>query len=189
MAFYVNDWFGLGHTEDLLRVWDVPLITWDLLAKSNGNKYAAADDNFISEQYIWIQFLKKSEYYQNLPSNKMEPLNRKALKLSEESLAGNTVLCTADLLGFDSLKYPNKIYATSDNHYKYYLYTHSDWKKLYNRYCDGDLEKDSQYYHDKRMRLRYILFGYLGILLVGLHRRAPLLYRILREIYRKLTGR
>lgn len=134
--FAVNDWFAFGLREDLLLIWDVPLMEETNLRVRDGAKLASWEDNIVAEMHIWSKFLQKSPYYHDLHFHSMYDLNNTNKTYSEKSIADNLVLYTADLLAVDSYKFPGKNYVRRD-FMRFTCYTHTDWKVLYNKYCGG----------------------------------------------------
>jgi hypothetical protein len=130
--FNPSDWFTFGFTTDLLKIWNVPLL-------SIKNEYLIVEgcidqENFLSaEQYIWTSFVKK---YLNINFESIYSYSEELLKLSNMIFANNLIFLNTNLIPINSPKYDNESFFIIKMKLDYY-YSFNDWKKLYNQYCNG----------------------------------------------------
>ena len=133
LPYNVSDWFYLGLTNDLIKLFDIPLIdTFNLV--SHGNDYPHAEDNLGNEQAIWVSCLRK---YRDVDFNNSIDLREKTKRESEIALANNFVIVSGKDLGLYSFKYGMNSYLRNPL-LSIDTYTHNDWKKLYNKYGGGE---------------------------------------------------
>jgi hypothetical protein len=119
------DWFFAGLTQDLLEIWDIPLMPkeWFQWFTQSGRlklDTLTADQNcrFDPEEYIWSRFLSKHKQIQFDHSFDVTDAN---LQSSEQYVARNLQIFPNKFLGIDSLSHPQlgKVlpfsYSTHDN--------------------------------------------------------------------------
>ena len=157
-----NDFFALGLREDVLMLWDAPLIDMSLPIEKRLQRIPFSKSGYArGEMHPYLSFLKKSPYYRKLfkceqledaisvlgecsyyqGGNchlKIKGFSELSKIISEKMIADNLVPISFDLLGINSLKY-NKIGGYYPVHNAMRYYTFNEWKILYNRYCDGKL--------------------------------------------------
>ena len=128
--FDTCDWLFFGLTEDIKNIYDVPFVKESDMRGVKTNGGYPAEENFSTEQYLWLNFLRKYEdvcfpsYSYNTPE---------ALALSEKSYAENAIMVPAHKAGFLSLKMPHAAYGAR-SFLSQGLYTFNEYKKMYNRY-------------------------------------------------------
>ncbi|MFZ5830272.1 MAG: WavE lipopolysaccharide synthesis family protein [Planctomycetota bacterium] len=133
-----SDWFFFGRREDMLRLWNIPLqpepetSRWfetrprpepDLIP-SNLFRYAP-------EQYLWVSCLRT---HGEVRFEHCHDFSHDPIRLTEMSFANNLVLLEPWQLRVRFLKYQihPQDWPT--------LYTHGDWLRMYQRYCDSSLQ-------------------------------------------------
>jgi len=89
-----------------------------------------AEENFGTEQYLWLNFLRK---YRNVYFPYCSYNTPEALALSEKSYAENAIMVPAHKAGFFSLKMPHAAYSARP-FLSQGLYTFNEYKEMYNRY-------------------------------------------------------
>jgi hypothetical protein len=169
--FWLSDWFHFGRTEDLLNVFDIPLIRGNVVAPDSHGVVRKMDSLLSGEQYMWFSFLSK---YRKIPFTHMMDTGSDNIATSEKYFANNCIFLTARRAGIKSLKSPGAIYARtpalSDNG----LYTFTDYKRLLNRYAGARLCIIPNPIEELIYAVAYPLRGYLG------NRHPELLNRIRR---------
>lgn len=145
--FYVCDFFFFGYKEDVLKVWDIPLIDDTKLKLNDKGTHIGYYENYGAEQFLWLGFLRK---YQDVKCDFCQDISENAIKRSEESFASYCILLPAHKAGVSSLKIGKAGYMARPSAVG--LYTYDDWKKMYNKYCDGD-ERIYFYYTKKAIYL------------------------------------
>ena len=135
-VFLMSDWFEIGRTEDLLKFWDLPLQQEKDMRHEKG-KIPRFEDNLIAESYLWTMLCRNDPKYADILGERFNPsqVNERTIELYEESIAENFVLFNGEQLGLNSYKLPNKNYVRRDFG-KAACYTHSEWKKMYNKFVD-----------------------------------------------------
>lgn len=132
-AFHPSDWWHFGLREDVLNLWELPLAGPEL-ARWYETRPAPATQTepwllyrYTGEQYFWLQFLRK---HGDVPFEHKTDWTRGAIALSELTLANNLVMAELTQLDLAFPKYPMPLLEW------YTCYTHGDWERLYQRYCD-----------------------------------------------------
>ena len=125
------DWWFFGRREDVLSLWDIPLLNKQTFfwGRQKGG-LCSYDENLHEENYLMCYFLNKYikfDYFNDeLPVLK---------NIYVKALAYNFIVVNTKMFGCESLKYP---YALSEEMYlSHYVYGYADWLKLYKQYCDG----------------------------------------------------
>ena len=135
-AFYLCDWFFFGEKNDIEYIWDIPLIEESSLHQRPADGLYYMDDNFGNEQYLWMGFLNK---FMKVDIVNGKTLNKKILEESEKSYANCCIFLTAKKAQIKSLKIKESGYGARPCFSNAGLYTTNEWKKLYNKYGNGNL--------------------------------------------------
>jgi len=137
MPFHPSDWFFFGRADDLRDLWDIPLAP-----EPETSRWCRDDDRdqvpflggrtarFAPEQTMWLGLLRKHGDY---PCDHMTDVSRRAIELTELTIANNLVLESPARLG---LKYLKNRRGTIWDFETFAVYTHAEWRRLYRRYCD-----------------------------------------------------
>jgi hypothetical protein len=134
--FNVCDWFFFGLTEDVINVFDIPLVNKQFTRKNNtGDEYVVYNP-YSPEQYIWFNFLSK---YKQIFFNDLEDISNDNIKLSERYFANNCILLSSKRAGIKWLKFPGAAYAQMPCLSNSGLYTFNEYKKLLNKYANNNL--------------------------------------------------
>lgn len=133
--FFICDFFFFGFTEDLIKVWEIPLIDEKSQKKRPGTDNIGYYENYGAEQFLWLGFLRK---YQNVECKNCQDISNNAIERSEISFASYAILMPAQTLGLYSLKIGKGGYLAKASNTG--QYTYDDWKELYNRYCNGKIK-------------------------------------------------
>ncbi len=132
--FCVSDWFTFGLTEDVQKIWDIPLAPepdntlWfrthpypDGVSERDSMRYR-------TEQYIWLSFLRK---YVEVPCEHQWDYGEHNRELHELSFANNLIVLHPREIGIKFVKYGIGLGGWAN------FYTHSEWQELYKKYCDS----------------------------------------------------
>lgn len=134
--YTTSDWFFFGLTEDLIDIFDIPLIT-TAVTKDNGDGNSITVANpFFPEQYIWVKFLSK---YKTIDFKHSEDVSNDNLILTERYLANNCILLNAGQIKINWLKNPGGAYAQMPSLSNSGLYTFNEYKGLLNKYANNNL--------------------------------------------------
>ncbi len=132
------DWFYFGLREDVLNIFDIPLVYGEYIQKHehDDNKEKKCISPYSGEQYIWVTFLSK---YKKINFKHLRDISNDNIEESERYFANNTILITAKMAGINSIKYPNAVYSQipclSDNG----IYTWTNYKRMLNKYTPNKL--------------------------------------------------
>lgn len=135
--FNIADWIYAGLTEDLVMLFDIPLLSMDKVVVRDGCEYPYLPDNIGAEQWIWTRCLEKKIPGFSFFGWRCD--NKEILQESEISIAQNFILVSARKMGITSQKCGNCGYAALPI-FSSGLYTFCEWKRLYNRYGGGKLK-------------------------------------------------
>lgn len=155
ILFALEDWFDFGLTEDIKKLWNVPLQKREDLIYKNG--VADWEDNLVAENYIWTYIMRQDKTIGCKLGDYRGKISYTTnnLELYEQSLAKYTVLYDGETLGLNSLKYPNQNYVRRD-FAKASCYMHFEWQKMYRKYCDSS-EKINFAIKDRLDIITYII--------------------------------
>ena len=134
--YSICDWIQIGLSEDIIELYDVPLVDIDSIPRREGMKYIYSADYFGAEQYLFHSLLDRH----GLPVKLYSRTDGEGDLYQKNSLgiAMNMVLLSARQMGVKSLKYPGRMYAIEPILSLGY-YTFGEWKELYNEYGGGNL--------------------------------------------------
>ncbi|WP_439625415.1 WavE lipopolysaccharide synthesis family protein [Gemmata sp.] len=134
LSYSPSDWFHFGLTADVLTLWDVPLDVGNGVGLHFANRPRPSPDRmpdfvyqFIPEQYIWINCLRKFGPLEVAHLGDRRPGHS---RLSELTFANNFIMADERILGVWFRKYP--FHPSSRCGYMF----HDEWKMLYREYCD-----------------------------------------------------
>lgn len=136
MPFCNCDWLFFGLTEDLLNIFDIPLLRKDLPMKTADGTIRQVEGLFNAEQYIWFSFISK---YKKIPFEYSYDISHDNIATSEKYFANNCIFLTSRMAGVDSFKYPGIQYARTPCLSHIGLYTFTDYKRMLNKYTDAKL--------------------------------------------------
>lgn len=132
-AFHPSDMAAFGKTEDLKRLWDVPLPGWG--SELPPRERASIDPcllskrfvRMLSEQYLWTECLRLASGFEVDPA----AVNAPAMwETSEKTIANNFTIVRRAQFGLLLPKHPFQQGTWSS------LYTYRDIAELYRKYCD-----------------------------------------------------
>lgn len=138
--FHPGDWVFFGLREDILKIWDIPLLPEPESSKWFYNHelteqqktltpYSHFRCRYCPEQYIWSTFLKK---YMNFNFDNLFDITEENIELTNISFANNLVIISDKDYGIKFVKWDTKY---EDN-----IYYFMDWLELYKKYCAPDLK-------------------------------------------------
>jgi len=136
--YHASDWFFFGLTEDLMEMFDVPLVLQKGLQRTNREGVVCeVGTPFSCEQYVLTNFLKKKGW--NIHFETMDDLSHDNIGLYEKYIANNSILLTARRAGLDWLKFPGAAYAQIPAFSNTGMYTFNEYKRLLNKYAGTNL--------------------------------------------------
>jgi hypothetical protein len=130
--YHPSDLAFFGKTSDLLKLFDIPLMTaeeayWDV-TNSRFNRY-------VPEQYLFINCLRKNGLEVNC--NFYNDCSKENIEATERFFASNFIFLTFEQF---NLKPTTQTFSMKvhPNAFKS-CYTHIDWQRLYQKYVDTSL--------------------------------------------------
>lgn len=130
--FHPSDLAFFGKTLDLLKLFDIPLMTkeeayWDV-ANSRFNRY-------VPEQHLFINCLRKNGF--EVKCDFYNDCNEADIEQTERLFASNFIFLTFEQFNLN----PTKQTFNMKVHPNAFLscYTHIDWQYLYKKYVDSSL--------------------------------------------------
>ncbi len=137
MPLHPSDWIFFGETLDVLNIWNIPLIS-----EKEKNYFTEASPcshlfwknlkaRFFPEQFIWESFVMK---HVKIKCQHAVDSSPEMILLSEAILADNLVVLSPSQLGVDISKIKVKSHYLPNR-----IYTHQDWRRLYNTYCNAKI--------------------------------------------------
>lgn len=134
--FNISDWIFFGLTEDLINIFDIPLLDEEILKKDKqGNEFSVINP-ITAEQYIWTKFLSK---YVDIKLNSINDISNNNIELSERYFANNCIFLNAKQAGIFWQKAPGTIYTQTPALSDSGLYTFNEYKKLLNKYASNHI--------------------------------------------------
>lgn len=133
--FHFSDWVHFGLTEDILKMWDIPLDKKKNTTTFLPNNYA---NNLTVEQYIMIEVLKKTNKFPIIEDyNVSRDVNLDLLKLEEGILINNFIMLPPSKWKILLNKAPYSSMIKKDKYpkfnKKYYFFTEEDIKIIQNK--------------------------------------------------------
>lgn len=145
-----SDWFFFGLKEDLISIWDVPLL------EDNEMNLEAPISKLMAEQYIWLNLINK---FKKIKINNKSNLSIEEIENSEKIFANNLILLEPDQIKLKSLKFANKNQILEPES----LYTYWQWLSIYEKYSHGKL---SVFLKIKSVYFNFISEFYYYLLLI-----------------------
>ena len=135
--FHVSDFCFFGLTEDLIDLFDIPLVDKEEQNYFLEHKGIKNPNNFIcryaAEQTIMINWLKK---YKNIDCKYYNDNSEKNIKLTEQFIVNNFILLNWKQFDINTLKfYLTKLKSRLEANI---CYTYLDYTKLYKKLCDNE---------------------------------------------------
>lgn len=132
--FHYSDFFFFGLTEDLLKIWDIPLAKQDeqefFYSKNHYHFYKIAqlcDSKYVPEQHIIGSFVRKYYYKPFFFTHSYDLRNA---KLSDRILVNNFIIHDNFTIGFRFEKYDFRYNKKLSRLYLSH-YNHFDWLCMY----------------------------------------------------------
>lgn len=155
--FHVSDFFYFGLTEDLLKIWDIPLFT-DFIQIDKSELYAGYPYHRLScEQRLFLSALKHS-FGLDYNVKFLTDYDRNLKKISKLTFANNFVVASADQvgLGLSSKFISHRRFKQTSQKITYLDYFR--WRCLYQEYCDNNFEIKHQFYLKTKLSLLRLFF-------------------------------
>lgn len=129
--FHMGDWYYFGLKEDLYELWDLPLCKLSAANKEKGKIF------YNAHRYLITSFIRK---HMPLKFDVARDINCRNRELYGRIMAENFVIVELKEFGLVSYKYPKSFHKCLSNQLWHYWasFTFNDWKKLYNKYCNGN---------------------------------------------------
>lgn len=142
LPFHIADFSFFGLTEDLIKLYDIPLVTEEeFLWFATHTEFASgfyAKNRYTAEQHIWINCLRKDGV--DVKCQHAANVNDEIEEQAERFLINNFYPIPAPRYGMDS----SKEYLKSKNRFNINnftdFYTKYEWLVLYKKYCDSSLK-------------------------------------------------
>lgn len=134
--FSMSDWFYFGLTEDLINIFDIPLMSEENIKGDKVDGMYSIANNYSTEQWLWLSLIFK---YRKIPFFHYLDVSGNNIELSERYLANNSIIISARRAGVNSLKYPGGSYAQIPCLSYSGLYTFNEYKGLLNKYANNKI--------------------------------------------------
>jgi len=163
VAFHLSDFFYFGLTEDLLSLWDLPLI--HDFEPSSSNPLSPCYPNYLIDctQLFWLLALQKFS-----PSITLEHLldsSQGKITQSECCYANNLIIASPEDLGLGlGEKFSNGKARISREKGKCAHLQFTEWQTLYKKYCDANFKVAVSTKYNLSLllnRMRYVYPSYL----------------------------
>jgi WavE lipopolysaccharide synthesis len=132
-CFHPSDFVQFGITEDVKKLWDIPLINYEEANWFAGTNWLLS--RYMSEQHIWVKALEKNGCIINFKDRSDNSLEN--IIATEQSLANNFVLLSYWQFGIKALKLPLSRWIVKGNWLS--CYTFASWQQVYKTYCDDSI--------------------------------------------------
>ena len=152
-CYWFCDWVQFGLKSDLINIWDVPNPTSKAINGTDTtleNLYFAKFLGF-NEIYVWNSFLRKNVAFRY---QHVKECSEFAISNTEQSFVNNLVLLELEQFGVESVKYFNRKNYWKENNVLLWVmcYSHSEWLKLYEQYCDPLIDIPDDYEFSLKMK-------------------------------------
>ena len=143
--FHISDWFHFGCKEDLLLLWDIPIISdedYDIYNYGLEGAYSGLwmSSRYSAEQYILFNSVIKK--YKNVNFDNMLDFNSENIGFSERFIANNFILKAPKSLGFLIYKEPYKQQIEGYEHFLEdqpgCLIDEDEFGVIYKKYSSGE---------------------------------------------------
>ncbi len=163
MAFHVSDFFFFGLNTDLIKLFDIPLLSTVEANWFESSNFLNLRSRYANEQYLLVSMIYK--ILKKRPIQHAFDLSEEVLYKHDQMLAKNFLLLTNRDLGFDSTKYKLTWFGNYDHVYTLKEFKNIDRGLIYRAMPDIE-------------RLRYSFIFYIKKLIYTL---SPSLHRILKK--------
>lgn len=134
-AFHPSDIAFFGLTEDLINLFDIPLMPKDeFFAWRNHNNIIS--NKYVPEQYLWINCLRKNG--KTINCDYQIHINEELITETEKYFVSNFIFLDWNQF---SLTKPKKLNNYYKNEYSSII-THIEYKKLYKEYIDSSIKTE-----------------------------------------------
>jgi uncharacterized protein YegP (UPF0339 family) len=163
MAFHVSDFFFFGLNTDLIKLFDIPLLSNIEANWFEHSNFLNLRSRYANEQYLLVSSIYKS--LKKRPIQHAFDLSDEVLYAHDQMLTKNFLLLTNQDLGFDSTKYKLTWFGNYDHVYTLKEFKNIDKGLIYRSIPDTE-------------RLRYSLIFYVKKLI---YKHSPSLHEILKK--------
>ena len=151
IPFNICDWIYFGKKSDIHSIFDIPLMKFSELKYRECEEYAYLEENYGSEQYIWLQFVNK---YKTIKVKNTLDISDELIIMSERCIANNLIMSSAQKLDVLNLKMPFSGYGAKPM-YSQGLYTEAEWKKMVKKYADESIVEQKNLSYDLGYSIMY----------------------------------
>ncbi|PMG05815.1 WavE lipopolysaccharide synthesis [Vibrio breoganii] len=158
VAFHISDFFYFGLTSDLILLWDLPLEKNFIATPEEPIDPSSPYHLVDCTQMFVLKFLQSLEFDINLKH--LHDRSEGKIKISEKFIANNLVILGDSELKLglpEKFKGKAKVHKFKGKcaHYQYY-----EWKLLYKKYIDNNIEVETNLFLRIRVIMTRILFIY-----------------------------
>lgn len=157
VAFHLNDFFYFGLTDDLLTMWDLPLVK-DFIP-SEKQAYHDSHPNYVIDcaQLFWLMALNKFDT--NIQLKHLLDNSKDKLMQSNICYANNVVIASPEEIGLGlCTRFLRKSRVSKPKGKCSHIYFY-EWQVLYKKYCDPKFKVECSIKDKMKLnlyRLRYI---------------------------------
>lgn len=148
-VFHPTDIISFGLTEDIKKIWDIPIADKEHMNWFENHPLPEYVDGlpvmakYGAEQYIWFTFLKNHEnQFGQIDLKHTWDKSKENIYLSELSIVNNLLILDREQFNFKTLQHS---YIFSDEVSSTFL-KHDLWKYFYKKYCSNPKTFDFDYY-------------------------------------------
>lgn len=137
--FHIGDWIYFGLTDDLIKMFDIPLIEesncafWDGFPKGTPKKFYPNPQKYFPEQYIcYAPFLKN---FGDVGFKHRFCNGEKVMEISNKFIANNYIVLSHFQMPIYFLKKDRSEYTNLNYEYFKNSINFFEWLRLYKKYC------------------------------------------------------
>lgn len=156
--FHPSDLAFFGRTKDLLKLFDVPLMSEEEAYWNSQNTHS---NRYFPEQYLFINCLRKNGF--NIHCDDYKDNSTKNIELTERFFASNFIFLTFEQFNLQPVKQIFNIRTNLNNFIS--CYTHVEWQSLYKKYVDKMCSvplKDNERLKMKKLYRRYRFYRFIS---------------------------
>lgn len=139
VPFFLSDFFHFGLTEDLLKLWDLPLFeNYRFNPKFKGRRQ--------HRQYPWPMFSAEQAFITRFLEKHMDIEFRHKFDLSANNKAVSNAIIANNFLILEAPTLALEVPQRIAHEHKLYtdFYSHIRWQTLYKTHCDQKLEIEGE---------------------------------------------
>jgi len=173
VAFHLSDFFYFGLTNDLLSLWDLPLLEDYKATKEKPISLCYPHYQIDCTQLFWLSALSKFD--PNIQLDHLLDNSKKKLEQSDICYANNLIVASSQEIGLGlGVKFSDgKARISRARGISSHLYFH-EWLDLYKKYCDQSVDTNVSFSFKYKLlfnRLCYVYPNYFEVKMRLLKRR------------------